>query len=255
MQAAYAVMAGVSDSWTTATVSLTGQPAILRTLTAAPQVSLLFLRLPDGQMTGSGTTAYANQSIAKLASGAIPAISSVDGASSYTHESLVAALASQLTALSPSVVRAQDTTYPDGDNSDHIEAGHLARAADAGYPAPHTLVTYRGYGVGGLAANVGSADLTAKLAAYNTYVSTSGGGQDPWTLGLVQREYPTDAVTTEDLARAAGVGVTASSQSTGSPALAVIDGYPTGAPIDAAREWVSAVRAPAPGSSSTSRRR
>src|SRR5204863_8233295 len=48
VEAAYAQMAGVADSWTTADAGVAGHPMPLRTLTGRPNISLMFMRLPQG---------------------------------------------------------------------------------------------------------------------------------------------------------------------------------------------------------------
>src|SRR5207253_2065746 len=48
MRAAYAYMAGLSNSWQQKTLAIAGRQLSLSTLDASSKVSLVFLRLPDG---------------------------------------------------------------------------------------------------------------------------------------------------------------------------------------------------------------
>ena len=54
MQAAYAEMAGVSNSWNQADAGISGHPMPLFTLSAMPAISLIFMHLPDGNPNGTG---------------------------------------------------------------------------------------------------------------------------------------------------------------------------------------------------------
>ena len=47
-QAAYAEMAGVANSWTKTDAGIAGHPMPLYTLNGKPNISLIFMRLPDG---------------------------------------------------------------------------------------------------------------------------------------------------------------------------------------------------------------
>jgi len=55
VEAAYARMAGVANSWTTTEAGVSGHPMPLVTLTARPTVSLVFMRLPEGFWGDGGT--------------------------------------------------------------------------------------------------------------------------------------------------------------------------------------------------------
>jgi hypothetical protein len=59
--AAYAEMVGVDNSFTDSQATFGGQSVMIRTLTAAPRIQKVFLRLPDGDEDGLGfaATGYA----------------------------------------------------------------------------------------------------------------------------------------------------------------------------------------------------
>ncbi|HEU0257616.1 MAG TPA: PIG-L family deacetylase, partial [Microbacteriaceae bacterium] len=88
VQAAYAQMAGVANRWSTSDASVPGHPIVLKTLRSAPEISLVFLRLPDGQMDGSGSADNNYESLQKLYQHVIGTIHAIDGSTSYTEASL-----------------------------------------------------------------------------------------------------------------------------------------------------------------------
>ena len=104
LKAAYALMAGQSDSWSTTVLQETDaastvHPITMRTLYGDPNISLIFRRLPDGNGDGSGFPSTGHESLQKLWAGtplpAITQIHPVDGSTAYTKS----ALTSVLTAL------------------------------------------------------------------------------------------------------------------------------------------------------------
>lgn len=190
-RAAYAQMAGVVDSWTTADAGIAGHPAPKLTLSGDPSVSLIFLRLPDGWPNGAGTAAYGNQSLEKLWSGSIGSIGAVDGSSSYTRQQLIAVLAGLMSEYQPEQIRTTDYSGPfgDGDHSDHHAAARFAEAAQQAYAEPHAITGYLGYLDSGLPQNVFGGDLTAKRTAYLTYASHDPqAGAQNW----LERHYTID---------------------------------------------------------------
>ena len=170
-QAAYAEMAGVADSWTQTDAGIAGHPMPLDTLNGNPNISLVFMRLPDGNLDGSGFASQGYQSLQKLWTGQISSITAVDGSSSYTKSSLISTLTSLMTAFQPTQIHTQDYagSYGDGDHSDHHTVAYLTRAAAQNYTTPHTLTSYLDYSSSNLPVNVSGADLTAKQNAFYTY--------------------------------------------------------------------------------------
>lgn len=51
-EAAYANILNVPDQYTESLQTLAGQPVMVRTLTAAPQIQKVWFRLPDGGVSG-----------------------------------------------------------------------------------------------------------------------------------------------------------------------------------------------------------
>lgn len=170
-KAAYALMAGTANSWTESDAGIAGHPIPLFTLSGNPGISLAYMRLPDGNLTGTGFASTGQESLQRLWQQMIPAISAVNGSSSYTQSSLIATLASLMTAFGPAQILTQDFvgTYGCGDHSDHYTTAYLTQAAAQQYAAPHIVTGYQGYGTENLPSNVSGADLSTKQSAFYAY--------------------------------------------------------------------------------------
>lgn len=265
-QAAYAQMAGVDDSHTEFYATFGGQPVLIRTLVAAPQVQKVYFRLPDGNMDGSGFSATGFQSIRSLYFGTIPSITNLPGDATFTLDTLKEAIAQILAARQPDRVRTLDhlSDYSAGDHADHLTAGRITSELVGSYAPAADFAGYMGYPVQNLAPTMSqdSAEFAAKCDAFFAYTpfdyaecqsfaACAGRGESSW----LQREYavtPDLATTTsgdgtaqtpvtlpdgENLASRATA--TASSYSEGSPPSAAIDGVLGGYPTDDSAEWVS----------------
>lgn len=207
-RAAYARMAGVPDEWTTSDAGIPGHPAPLLTLTADPRVSLVFLRLPDGNRRGTGMQVHDHESLMRLWQGLIPTISAVDDSSTYTADTLTTALTTLVDAFRPTTVRTQDWTIPfqTGDNADHTATALFVREADRGTTTPHVLLAYGGYPMWTRMPNVGLADLRGKTAAFVAYAHhDSLMCLEPWCADSVvaalrlSRQYVVASQTTGDV--------------------------------------------------------
>lgn len=249
IRATYAQMAGVDDRWTAEDAGIAAGAISVHTLTDAPHVSVVFLRIPDG-FDGSGSEAYGWESLEKLLDGRIPLVHTVDGAEWYTKDEVEDILAQLMTSFEPATVRTQDwTTDPANldDHSDHRATAVFAQLASGQYTAPHTLLSYEGYPIWNFDQNVFDDDLTKTIDAFVTFA-----GYDKYLCGNPDEgcpEYPHDVwlarqylVTVESTGNAAredGVMVTASSSTATGPAENAMDGYPLGAPMGADHEWVT----------------
>jgi LmbE family N-acetylglucosaminyl deacetylase len=133
MMAGVASLAGVADSWTSSTLTVNGIPLLCQQLTALPSVSMVFIRLPDGNVDGSGFPASSHQSLQSLWDGTIATIDAIDGSASYDQATLIATLAALLDAAQPFRIRTQDfvNTFGDGDHSDRYAVGQFVQAAYA----------------------------------------------------------------------------------------------------------------------------
>jgi len=197
-EAAYAQMAGVADNWTASVDDgVSGRTITVKTLVGRPNVSLQFLRLPDGFPDGSGSATYLRQSLSKLWTGAISTITAVDASESYTRTSLIDTLAAIMTDFQPSVIRTMDYVSPvsDADHSDHLMTGAFVLAANGAYTTSHTLMAYQGYPTQYRPANVTGTDLALKTAALKAASQYDPGAGDPWVATMVGRRYVLDTRT------------------------------------------------------------
>jgi L,D-peptidoglycan transpeptidase YkuD (ErfK/YbiS/YcfS/YnhG family)/LmbE family N-acetylglucosaminyl deacetylase len=173
VQAAYAVMAGVRDSWTTSDAGLPGRSVPVVTLTDAPRVSLEFLRVPDGFPGGAGGSVHGHESLQKLWQRTIAVVHPVDGGAGYTKQGLLDTLTTIMNGLQPDRIFALDdlNPYGSGDHSDHTNTAFFTRAAAWRYTRPHTYLAFRGYKVNDSPANVSGADLAVKKSAFYEYAT------------------------------------------------------------------------------------
>ncbi|MFJ6538022.1 chitobiase/beta-hexosaminidase C-terminal domain-containing protein [Paenarthrobacter sp. NPDC091711] len=252
IRASYSKMAGVADSWTTSDAGVPNRPLTLQTLNGAPNISVVFMRLPDGFPNGAGSTAYNGQSILKLWDGRLSSIRPVDNAATFSKAQFQTALNRLVANFQPTTFRTQDWTgnfNSPYDHSDHWATAKFAQLATRSYTGPHTSLAYDAYVIDEYAQNVTGAELTAKVdtfvrfADFDMYICSSPGEgcpdspYDEW----LKRQYITAIEWTGNAVKSAGTTVTASSQKAAaqSPEKAR-DGYAWGAPMDASREWVTA---------------
>ncbi|HYC81375.1 MAG TPA: PIG-L family deacetylase, partial [Solirubrobacterales bacterium] len=188
-EAAYAQMAGVPDEWTQTTTNVGGHPISSETLDGQPRLSLVYLRLPDGNITGEGFPAYGNQSLLKLwrsanpnGSPSIPSMTAVDGSTTYSYAELIATLTALIAAYQPQLIATQNyaaglpPSFPSFDHPDHLITAYMVRSAQESYAAAHQLIAYKGYDVSNDPQNVTGTLLGAKQLAFYTY-----GAHDPET--------------------------------------------------------------------------
>ena len=249
-QAAYAQMAGVANVWTTSDAGVPGTSIRMRTLTGAPRISLVFMRLPDGNRRGTGMIVHHHESLMKLWKGSIRSIHAVDRSAAYTGAALRHTLTALMTGFQPTSVRTQDWTRPfgTGDNADHIAVGLFTRQASRGYTSAHTLLAYEGYPAWIRPPNVVGQDLAARRRALRAYAA-----HDPkvcmklWCpknlayLARMAQQYLVASQSTGNSARERGVTVTASSQDTWADQTArkAVDGFAQGFPSAPTREWAT----------------
>ncbi|GAA6008786.1 hypothetical protein JCM10207_001724 [Rhodosporidiobolus poonsookiae] len=198
--AACAYMAGANNSWTAFYGTFGGQPVLVETLTAQPQVQRVLFRLPDGNMDGSGFAQTGYKSLRSLWMGTIPSIYSIDSKSTFTLATLEEALGQILAARQPDVVRSLDdlSDYDGGDHADHLTVGRMSKKLAAQYAPGASFSGYMGYPVQNLPATMSTddADFIAKCDTFFSYTpydsaecqSFSGcAGRGEWS--WLQREY------------------------------------------------------------------
>jgi len=171
VQAAYAHMCGVANSWTQTDAGITDCPIPIFTLSGHPSVSLAFMHLPDGNIDGSGFSSTRHESLQQLWTGSISTITTIDGSSSYSKAALTSTLTSLMSSFQPDQMNTQDYvgTYGDGDHSDHHSVAYFVQTAAQQYTSPHSLMGYENYTTSFRFANVTGADLIAKQNAFYAY--------------------------------------------------------------------------------------
>lgn len=172
-KAAYATMAGVSNTWTVSSGQFGGHTLALSTLNGRPSVKLLFMRLADGGVGGGGFSNDNNESLQKLWSGSISSMHPLDNAASYSRSALIATLTGIMRTFQPDLIRGQDYngSFGDGDHSDHHAAAYFTLEAHRAYFTAHTLEGLRGYNASSLPANVAGSDKTAKETTFLAYAA------------------------------------------------------------------------------------
>jgi GlcNAc-PI de-N-acetylase len=174
-KAAYADMYGVPDVWQDDREQVGDRFVAVSYLEQRPQVSLIFLRLPDGNIHGGGFSRTQHESLGRLLGGALPEIHTVEQGTGYTAAQLTALLSVVMAADQPDIIRGQNPDHPDdGDHSDHHAAGMLVRQAAAGYAAAHTVASYAGYPIAGQPANLPQEVLDRKQQTFLAYAKYDG---------------------------------------------------------------------------------
>jgi LmbE family N-acetylglucosaminyl deacetylase len=251
MQAAYAQVCGVANSWSQTDAGIAGHPIPVFTLTGYPSVSLAFLRLPDGNVDGGGFASTGYESLQKLWTDSISTIRAVNGSSSYTKTALINTLTSLMSSFQPDQVNMQDYigAFGDGDHSDHHATAYLVQSALQGYATPYSFTGYEDYNTSSRAANVTGSDLTAKQNAFYTYgqydgnacdsaASCAGSNYELW----LQRQYTVGSGTgggSTNIALFATATASSENTSTSQTANKAIDGVIDGYPGDYTKEWAT----------------
>ena len=169
--AAYAAMVGAPDSWNEGQVVANGHVIDSETLSGRPNISLLFMNLPDGADDGSGFAADNFESLMKLWQGSITTMHPVDGSASYTKASLTSTLAALVNQFQPNAIQTQDLigNFSDVDHTDHHATAYLTRDAQRQYTAPHTLTSYVDSPIWEMPVNLSAADTQMKENIWFVY--------------------------------------------------------------------------------------
>jgi len=95
------------------------------------EVSAYFLRIPDGNLDGSGFAAYNSQSLFKLSTGQISSITALDNSTTYHGWPAFIATAESIIRLESEGISERwinylnpDATLNSGDHTDHLSIGH-----------------------------------------------------------------------------------------------------------------------------------
>ncbi len=184
-EAAYSSMLGKDYTWEQRIIKLANNRFVtIASPLGNTKISLIFMRLPDGNLRGEGFRASNHESLAHLANGSIKQMHSVDGQSSYTSRELTKTLSSLIRTFKPTEIRTQSSfsgsEFPD--HSDHKTVSYFAKRAHDRYAAEQArsnisvpIKFYMGYPIHSLAENITSDELAAKEAAFLAYSKFDGG--------------------------------------------------------------------------------
>jgi LmbE family N-acetylglucosaminyl deacetylase len=180
LRAAYAAMAHANDDWSRSTQLVAGKQIERDILIGHPELSLVFLNLPDGKDALPGRP----NALERLWQGAsstvltvVPVGSTLVNVQAYTAADLTAVLTALFANANVSVARILDS-HPDhrlrADHSDHVHAALFAERALLSYTADRpgiavTWLAYRGYGAADLPANLDPATGDDKRSILGTY--------------------------------------------------------------------------------------
>lgn len=174
---AYNAMRGQEGFWSEKAVTLlSGAELHQWSPDGEPDITVSFLRLPDGNLTGSGFPATGNVSLPMLLDGSITAMDPIDGSPPISAEMLIASLAETIQAYHAThlVTHVPSTAvkFASGDHPDHGAAGDFARLAwqRAGFPSLEVRYAV-GYPSASFPVNVSGDALTRKLAPYRAYAA------------------------------------------------------------------------------------
>ena len=128
---AYNHMRGADGLWDSTTITLNGGLRVERlTPQGDPRVSVLFARLPDGNITDGGFDATGHASLSKLIDGALGALAPIDGGPAVDRAQLSSSLLELATALHPARTLThvpRGSAFAPGDHPDHSAVGTLVR--------------------------------------------------------------------------------------------------------------------------------
>lgn len=188
VRAAYAAMAGVANAWQESLDPVPTGKAVERfTLAEAPLVSVVFMRLTDGDCDGSGFSAPPddalrppNKSLLGLWNDttggyALPVVGTWANAASpkvrYTRSDLSKVLGKLVSDFAPTRMHIQNPSVSQfgcrgfgDDHSDHVAGARFAFEAHLAYAGPHELVSHRCYDSATEAPNL-SMDPGGEMAA------------------------------------------------------------------------------------------
>jgi len=182
-EAAYESMLGVSQPlvWTQRTLKVRDHEFVtVVNPKGNRQISLIFMRLPDGNLNGQGFNGSGHESLAHLLSGKVPSMLAVDGQSFYSSGDLTQVLTDLMNLYNPTTVNTQAASnvgHLYQDHSDHTSVGTYVDMAFEGYVGRNnaSLQHYIGYPIRERPENVTDRDLDRKIDAFLAYAGFDGG--------------------------------------------------------------------------------
>ncbi|MBN1462421.1 MAG: PIG-L family deacetylase [Paludibacteraceae bacterium] len=172
VKSAYATMSDVANTWSKSIYLADNHSIPVFTLNENPTVSLVFLRLPDGNYNGSGFLNNNYESLQKLWEGSISEIHAVDNSTYYSKQELIDTIANLLNHFEPDIIRTQnyrDDYNFNADHSDHYSTAYFTHSASQQYQKSHVLLGYLGYEISSLPINLFGVDFTDKKTFFMDY--------------------------------------------------------------------------------------
>lgn len=171
---AYDVMRAKDGLWDESVITLDSGMRVDRlTPQGDGRVSVLFVRLPDGNITDGGFAATGYATMSKLLDGGIASLAPIDGGPAVSAAQLSASLTEFAEAFRPARTLThipRGSAFAPGDHPDHSVVGTLVR--DAVGPIAGVgpgLRYFVGYPSEDLPRNVEGAALDAKVETYRVY--------------------------------------------------------------------------------------
>lgn len=176
IRAAYDAIRGESGPWVDRTVPL--RSGVTLTLTRPEgdsRISLLFLRLPDGGMNGTGYRNTGSESLNELIIGDLPVLHTLDTGQEVTLDQLQGMVVEVVNGYRASEVLAHLPGFAagsSGDHPDHRSVGRIvADPVDAGYIDPNIVQYAIGYPTAGMLANIKPGPLARKVKTFAIYAA------------------------------------------------------------------------------------
>lgn len=160
IKAAYAYMAQVENIWLEDTLELAGKKLKRFTLKQAPQVQLIFLRLPDGIDINKGEVTL--RTIWKYDQ---VIIYTKDNANLYRQGELIKVIKALIASYKPSVI---GYIFP-GSHIDHQYVAKFAERAIEGRWNAFAVLKYRDYGISAAKANLNRVEAYRKWKVAQEY--------------------------------------------------------------------------------------
>ncbi len=181
-EAAYNSMLGKDYVWDQQIVKLNDNRLVtIASPRGDSKISLIFMRLPDGNLRGEGFDSSRHESLAHLADGRLDKMRTVDNQSVYSSAELVKTLTTLTRTFKPTELRTQSSfagsEFPD--HSDHRAVSYFAKQAHGIYQKEEAISLpikfYLGYPIHALSDNVTPDELAAKVAAFLAYAKFDSG--------------------------------------------------------------------------------
>lgn len=180
IRAAYSTMLHTDPAgWQPGMATLSGGEQVLlyNSPDTAPLAAVIFLRLPDGDLSGNGFATTGYLSLKKMLADPKLAVTTLDTKTTYTRQSLIKVLAELIAVYQPVEIRTLGDADVDivGDHSDHVATGELTTLALKHYRRTYRdttvipLIKYIGYPIAGRQSNLPNTAADRKAAVFFTY--------------------------------------------------------------------------------------